>query len=121
MNYTNLLLKSVYRDKLEVIDKLLKIYVILNSSKKISRTEISFLSICILEDMNTESFYEIVLESDFNFKTMNYIYSMMNRLKTKGLLVKEDKHPRWRLSKDMQEFKNLIKCEKMLLKIALAR
>lgn len=108
IKYTTLPVKLEYKDKIELAQKILKIYSELITP--LTKRNIDILSICLLEDMNSEDFKEIVLNSKLGINSEGSIKTEFTRLKDKGLLYFDPLISRKRhLKKDLQRFADILR------------
>lgn len=105
--YTTLPIRLKYQDKIDLVQKILKIYSEL--VQPLTKRNIDLLSICLLEDINSEGFKELVLDSRLGINSEGQYRTEMTRLKDKGLiypdkLISKKKH----LKKNLCQFAEVL-------------
>ena len=95
-----------YKDKIDLTYKILKLYSVL--IEPLTDRNITLLAICILEDMNSDEFKDIVIKSNIGINNEGHLRTELSRLKDKGLIVKETIANRKQLSDKLQKFAKLI-------------
>ena len=85
--YTIIPLKVGFSDKIKLTKMLLGVYSV--TKQKLTPRDIDALTMCILGDMNSDTFIDDVL-LEINANSRENVNTMMSRLKKKGLI---DKHP----------------------------
>jgi hypothetical protein len=102
--YSTTTLRINYSDKIKLVKTLLGIYSV--TKEHLTPRDIDAMTMCILGDMNSDSFIDDVL-AELNANSRENVNTMMSRLKKKGLI---DKHPvknKKILSSNMEVIKNL--------------
>lgn len=96
-----------YSDDIELVQQVLNIY---SKFVEYSLTPmyIDLMTYCIIDDMNSDDFKDNIIKCDNRFKNRRHIDAKMYELKRDGLLLKEDKAPRWRLAPEFQTIQNMI-------------
>lgn len=96
-----------YKDKIDLATKLLELYSALVT--KLTDREISLLTICMLEDMNSPKFRKIV-ESDLGVKYGN-VNTALSRLRKNKFIVKDELYRKDSLSMELSKLKDLVEAK----------
>ena len=95
-----------YTDKLDLTQKLLKIYSV--TVNNLTKREIDIISLCILFDMNDKGFNRMIIDADMGYNNPAHIYTIIHNLKQKGLVVKDSTKNRKHLNPGLQAIKDLV-------------
>lgn len=95
-----------YTDKISVIRKLLQVYSVV--VKKMTNRNIDFLTICILEDMKSRDFRDILMETLDGVDNNQQVSTEIYRLKDKELIYKHPTNNYYILSPHILAIKNLV-------------
>lgn len=93
-----------YKDKIDLANKLLHLYSALVT--KLTEREVSLLTICLLEDMNSSKFRKIV-ENHLGVKYGN-VNTALSRLRNRKFINKDDLYRKDSLSVELSKLKELI-------------
>lgn len=105
-------IKIKYQDEIELTQIMLKVYS--QIVKKMTPRNIDLLTICMLEDMNSNDFKLAVKDAGLNFYDDRQINSELTRLRKKGFIEKHDLAPRHRLNPNLEKLKELIVSKKII-------
>lgn len=116
--YATLPIQIKYKDKIELTTKLLQIYS--KVIQPLSQRNISLLVICLLENMNDKEFNEIVINSNIGITNDGQFRTEFSRLKTKGLIIKDDMSRKKYLEAGLQKIADIIKNNESKIAIYIA-
>lgn len=87
--YLDAKLKSTYSDKIDLVQKSLEIYKLIEGCEMTQRDK-DILTMCFIFDINSQDFNDKVIAANIGIKSVQNITTMKHRLKKKGF-IEQDK------------------------------
>ena len=104
-----------FTDKVELVQKFCGIYSTL--VKHLTKRDIDLITMCYLYDINKKDFLQKVVDSKIGINSTQNVTTMLSRLKSKKLIVKDPVKSIKTLSPDLQAFLDLAKYELIQLEL----
>lgn len=107
--YKTLPIRLKYDDKVDLVQKLLKVYSVV-FEKKMTNRNLDLLTVCMLEDVNAEDFRKTVIRSVEGIDNERHVNTELHRLRKDGFLHK-DSYMKDNLEENLQKIKDTLNDE----------